>query len=225
VIPGDREILDAASQSRRLKWAARPGIVAGMKRNVPEAGVAVIASGLIVLGAWAGTPQSAHPAGPLPTPFPEARYQQLSARSPFALASAPVAAAAATPDFAAQLYVTGVADIGGDDFVSIKTRQPQDGKPAEVFLEVGGTTGDGMKVERVKWSDQMGKTTVDVSKAGEKATLAFDEDTVKTAPPVQPGAPVARTMMVRLPGGPGLAPRLARVVAPPQPGERFPVDP
>ena len=167
-----------------------------MKQNAPVAVLLAIVSASIGLGAWAGTSQPEHPAQPLPTPFPEARYREMSARSPFAIATAPVAAAAATPDFAAQLYVTGVADIGGDDFVSIKTRQPQDGQPVEVFLEVGGTSDDGVKVERVKWSDEMGKTTVDVSKAGERATLAFDEDTIKTA--AAPG-PVAAQPRIRLP--------------------------
>jgi hypothetical protein len=65
--------------------------------------------------------------------------------------------------------------------VAIKTRNPEEGKPAVVFLEVGGTTQDGMKIEHVTWSDEMGKSTVDVSKGGEKATLAFDEESIKNA--------------------------------------------
>jgi hypothetical protein len=162
----------------------------------------LVALGL--LGAWAAS-QPPAPATPLPTPFPEARYQQMTAKSPFAVASASAEATAApTPGFAAQLYVTGVARVGDKDFVAIKTRDPQEGKPAVQFLEVGGTTEEGIKVESVKWSDETGKSTVDVSKAGERATLAFDEDTIKAGAgngpmPGQPGG-------IRLPVMPGVRP-------------------
>ena len=122
-------------------------------------------------GAWAGTTQ------PLPTPFPEVRYRQMSLKSPFAVASASgTATAAPTPGFAAQLYVDGVAHVGKTDFVAIKSREaPEPNKPSVIFLEVGGTTPDGMRIDGVKWSDEMGKSTVDVSKGGETATLVFDQ--------------------------------------------------
>jgi len=162
-----------------------------MKRNVT--GILAYVFGLMGLGAWAETSQ------PLPAPFPEARYQQMSAKSPFAVASAGAATAAPTPGFAAQLYVDGVAHVGKTDFVAIKSRDAD--KPAAIFLEVGGTTNDGLKAERVHWSDELGKSTVDVTKAGEKATLLFDEQTVKNPPPgavAPPGQPG-----MRLPALPG----------------------
>ena len=139
---------------------------------------------LMGLAAWAETAQ------PLPTPFPEVRYQQMSAKSPFAIASADAAATAApTPGFAAQLYVDGAAHVGNTDYVAIKTRSPEEGKPAVFLAQVGETTADGIKIERLIWSQEMGKTTVEISKNGEKATLAFDEDAIKNAqpPPGQPG--------------------------------------
>ena len=139
-----------------------------MKLLKPRAGFFALASSLIGLGAWAATSQ------PLPTPFPEGRYERMRAKSPFAVASASGAAtAAATPGFATQLYVDGVAHVGKTDFVAIKSRDP--GKPLSIFLEVGKSTEDGMKVESVKWSDQMGKSTVEVSRNGEKAVLEFDQ--------------------------------------------------
>jgi len=148
-------------------------------------------TGLICWGAAPAAPQPE--AGALPTPYPETRYQLMSGRSPFAVATS-TATAAPTPGFAAQLYVDGVAHALGTDFVAIKSRD-QD-KPEVYFLEVGESSKDGMKVERVAWSDQMGKSTVDVSKGGERATLEFDEATVHsggTGP--GPGLPG----MVRLP--------------------------
>jgi hypothetical protein len=131
----------------------------------------------------------------------------MSARSPFAVSTATAAAAAATPGFAAQLYVDGVAHVGKTDFVAIKSRDPS--QQDVIFLEVGKSTDDGLKVEGVKWSDEMGKSTVDVSKGGEKATLEFDEQTVKTPT----AAPIPT--QVRLPMLPGGRP----INFPPQNGQ------
>lgn len=143
------------------------------------------------LMAWADSGQ------PLPTPFPEARYQKMSAKSPFAIASATAAATAApTPGFAAQLYVDGVAHIGDHDFVAIKSRDPD--KPAVLFLQVGTPSDDGLKAESINWSPEMGKSTVEVSKGGEKATLEFDEATIAKA-----AAPATSPAGVRLPPLPG----------------------
>lgn len=168
-----------------------------VNRKLPP--LLVLASGLIGLAAWA---ESTPPSQPLPTPFPEVRYQQMSAKSPFAVATASAAATAApTPGFAAQLYVDGVAHVGKTDFVAIKSRDPD--QPAVVFLEVGKSTNDGMKVERVQWSDEMGKSTVDVSKNGEKATLVFDEaqmaKNASAVPAIMPGQPGIR--LPTMPGG------------------------
>jgi hypothetical protein len=116
---------------------------------------------------------SAGASQPLPSPFPLARYQQMTARSPFAVASAPAPAPSATPDFAAQLYVDGVAHLAQTDYVAIKSRDP--GKPQVLFLAVGATSVDGLRVDRIKWSDETGKSTVDVSEGGQRATLEFDE--------------------------------------------------
>ena len=166
-----------------------------MKHNAP--GLLALVFGLIGLGAWAEIPQ------PLPAPFPETRYQQMSAKSPFAVATASSASTAApTPGFAVQLYVDGIAHVSKTDWVAIKNRDPQDpGKPTVMFVEVGGTTTDGMKVNAVHWSE-MGKSTVDVtSKDGEKATLTFDEMAIKNpggAPSMVPGQPGVR--MPPLPG-------------------------
>jgi hypothetical protein len=126
---------------------------------------------------------------PLPTPFPEARYREMSARSPFAIATAAAPASAApTPGFASQLYVDAVAHVGKTDFAAIKSRDPA--QQTVIFLEVGKSNPDGLKVERVNWSNEMGKSTVDVSKAGERATLEFDETAIKNAAaPPNPGEP------------------------------------
>ncbi len=175
--------------------------IVDMKRNLTWGELLVLGSGLIGLGAHADSSQ------PLPTPFPEARYQRMTARSPFAVASATAAATAApTPGFAAQLYVDGIAHADNTDFVAIKTRAPEEGKPAVVLVEVGKTTEDGIKVESVKWSDEMGKSTVAVSKGGERATLIFDEaQMVKNA-----GAPMTAVAPQPPPGSRRLTPMQVR---------------
>jgi len=154
----------------------------------------LLASGIV---AWQGVARAAQP---LPTPFPEARYQTMSAKSPFAVSTATTASAAPTPGFAAQLYVDGVAHLGTSDFVAIKSRDPD--KPTVIFQEVGKSTDDGILVERIHWSDEMGKSTVDVRKGGEKATLNFDEAQMAKsagAVPAALGAPPGMRMPI-MPG-------------------------
>jgi hypothetical protein len=152
-----------------------------------------VLGGITALAAVPGSPQ------PLPTPYPEARYYQMSLRSPFAVATA-AATPAATPGFATQLYVDAVWRIGNSDYAAIKSRDPD--QQNVLVVEVGQTTPDGIKAERVKWSDEMGKSTVDVSKDGEKATLAFDEANIKSAPAAGPFPNAGGPRLPNLPGYP-----------------------
>jgi len=149
--------------------------VGGMKWDLRLACLMALGGCLPGQVAHAGASQA------LPTPYPEGRYREMCTRSPFAVATAAAAVAAATPGFATELFVDGVAHVGTSDFVAIKSRDMDKG--AAVFLEVGQSTEDGIKIERVRWSDEMGKSTVEVSKGTEKATLVFDEaQMAKNAP-------------------------------------------
>jgi hypothetical protein len=139
----------------------------------------------------------------LPTPFPESRYQQMSAKSPFSVATANGPAAAPTPGFAAQLYLNGLGNIGGKDYAAIKSRDPD--KPGVIWLKVGEPNTDGMKVERVQISDDPGKSTADVVLNGERATLTFDQAQLHAGPPAgaMPGAPNMPGGAIQLPRIPG----------------------
>ena len=172
-----------------------------MKITGPRVGIAALIAGMMGVSARGDSAQ------PLPTPYPAARYGPMSARSPFAVASAPAASTAApTPGFAANLYIDGVAQVDQTNYVVIKSRDPD--KPA-IFLAVGESAPDGMKVERIRWSDDTGKSTVDVTKNGERATLAFDEAQISKTPdqqqapgqqvwiPGQPPPPLVRTWFRR----------------------------
>jgi hypothetical protein len=127
----------------------------------------------------------------------------MSAKSPFAVSTATAASTAApTPGFASQLYVEGVGTLGPKQYAAIKSRDPD--KPNVMFLEVGGTSDDGMKVEAVQFVAEMGKSTVTVSKGGERATLIFDEQQMgKTASGAPAGIPPGIQPGVRLPTMPG----------------------
>jgi hypothetical protein len=197
-------------------------------RNIPRMGIQALICALGAAGAMA------EPAQPLPTPFPEARYQAMSEHSPFAVATVAAPVAAATPGFAMQLYVNGIAHWGNTDYVAIKSRDP-DSKGKVYFVEVGKTTDDGIKVERIRWSDEMGKSTVDVSKGGERATLVFDQDAIATAAS-QAGAQAQSLPMIRQPLYPGQVrqlnfppmngqPQYGPRNFPPQPGQETIVQP
>jgi hypothetical protein len=160
-----------------------------IRRALP---ILVLACGLAGTAAWCSPPQA------LPTPYPADRYQPMSGHSPFAVATASAPEAAATPGFAAQLYVDGVVQVGTKEFAAIKSRDTTD-MPNTLFLAVGATSNDGLKVEAVNWADEVGKSTVEVSKGGERALLSFDEATVKSSGSVTSEGQVG----IRLPTLPG----------------------
>lgn len=161
-------------------------------------------------------------AGDLPVVYPPARYEQMVKKSPFALAT-PVVAAPATPGFATNLYVTGVAKIGNADFVSISTRDQQ----SRFSLLAGESSSEGISLVSVEWSDQIGKSRVTVKKGTEFAVLEFDQAALVSNPiqvppqvapppmPVQPGVRPNVPGRVILPN-PGITPGQSGVVAPRQ---------
>ena len=119
----------------------------------------------------------------IPTAFTKDRYESLRARSPFALATTAVATAPQA-SFAANWYVTGVARIGDDNFVTIKSRDL-----ATQFTLFGNEPVGGVTVASVNWSDQVGKSTVVLCKGTETARLEFNEAQWRMAV----AAPVATT--------------------------------
>jgi len=106
----------------------------------------------------------------LPSALPKDRYAALRARSPFALATVAVATPAPQASFAANWYVSGVARLGDDYFVTIKGRDLS----AE-FTLFANEAVDGVTLASVNWSDQVGKSTVILKKGTETARLEFNE--------------------------------------------------
>ena len=120
----------------------------------------------------------------VPAPYTFARYQAMLDRSPFAVATA-VAAPAATPNFAKDLYVANAAHSKDGDYVTIASSADKNFKK---YLSTNAAE-DGYTITIIEWSDKVGATKVTISKEGQTATLTFNEALLKqpagTTPPQQ----------------------------------------
>lgn len=106
----------------------------------------------------------------LPKPFSFVRYQAMMDRSPFSVATA-VAAPAATPNFAKDLYVANAARSKEGDLVTIASSTDKN------FKKYLATTApvDGYSISSIEWSDKVGATKVTIAKDDQFATLGFNE--------------------------------------------------
>ncbi|HEX8898811.1 MAG TPA: hypothetical protein VF751_08955 [Chthoniobacterales bacterium] len=121
----------------------------------------------------------------VPKQFTFARYQAMMDRSPFAVATA-VAAPAATPNFAKDLYVANAAHSKEGDYVTIASSADKNFKK---YLSTNAAE-DGYTITNIEWSDKVGATKVTISKDGQSATLTFNEALLKQSvasgqPPMQ----------------------------------------
>jgi len=110
----------------------------------------------------------------VPKPFAFARYQAMMDRSPFAVATA-VAAPAATPNFAKDLFVANAAHSKDGDFVTVASSADKNFKK---YLSTNAPE-DGYTITNIEWSDKVGATKVTISKDGQIATLSFNEALLK----------------------------------------------
>ena len=174
---------------------------------------------LLVASAFAA-PSAAAPAPPAGneaaapdelTPWPITRYEKMIRRSPFAPATA-APTAAATPSFAANLYVSGLAKIGDRDFVSISSRD----QTSKFSLFTGETNSQDIQLVSVQWADAVGKSKVTVKKGTEFGVLEYDQALMQKASPAQPINPG-----VPPPPGFGQPPRPVVIPRPNQPMQPF----
>ena len=119
----------------------------------------------------AGFPLGIVLAQDLPKPFEIARYQGMLDRSPFAVATA-VAAPAATPNFAKDLYVANAAREA--DGIALVTIASSADKNFKKYLKTN-EPADGYSIANIEWSEKVGATKVTISKDGQTATLTFNE--------------------------------------------------
>jgi len=114
----------------------------------------------------------------LPPQYNFDRYSKMMDQSPFAVASA-VAAPAATPDFAKDLYIANAARSQDGDLVTIASTADHNFKK---YLSTKEPT-DGYSIANIEWSDKVGQTKVTISKDGNFATLTFNQALLSQASP------------------------------------------
>src|SRR5881275_1707086 len=124
----------------------------------------------------------------LPPQYNFDRYSKMVDQSPFAVASA-VAAPAATPDFAKDLYIANAARSQDGDLVTIASTADHNFKKYLTTKE----PVDGYGIASIEWSDKVGQTKVTISKDGNFATLTFNQALLSQTSPGG-GAAAARTM-------------------------------
>ncbi len=106
----------------------------------------------------------------LPPQYNFDRYSKMVDQSPFAVATA-VAAPAATPDFAKDLYIANAARSQDGDLVTIASSGDHNFKKYLTTKE----PMDGYSISSIEWSDKVGQTKVTISKDGNFATLTFNQ--------------------------------------------------
>jgi hypothetical protein len=114
----------------------------------------------------------------LPPQYNFDRYSKMMEQSPFAIASA-VAAPAATPDFAKDLYIANAARSQDGDLVTLASTTDHNFKK---YLSTKEPV-DGYSIASIEWSDKVGQTKVTISKDGNFATLTFNQALLSQAGP------------------------------------------
>jgi hypothetical protein len=135
----------------------------------------------------------------LPPQYNFDRYSKMMDQSPFAIASA-VAAPAATPDFAKDLYIANAAKSQDGDLVTLASTADHNFKKYLTTKE----PVDGYSIASIEWSDKVGQTKVTISKDGNFATLTFNQALLSQASPggaVSARALTAPAMPVPNPAG------------------------
>src|SRR5438132_11577957 len=106
----------------------------------------------------------------LPPRFAYDRYSKMVDNSPFAIATA-LAAPAATPDFAKDLYSANAARSPDGDMVTLASTSDHNFKKYLTTRE----PVDGYGIANIEWSDKVGATKVTISKDGNFATITFNQ--------------------------------------------------
>jgi len=121
----------------------------------------------------------------LPPQYNFDRYSKMVDQSPFAVATA-VAAPAATPDFAKDLYIANAAKSQDGDLVTVASTSDHNFKKYLTTKE----PVDGYSIANIEWSDKVGGTKVTISKDGNFATLTFNQALLSQASPHGGGRPM-----------------------------------
>src|SRR6058998_3503065 len=135
----------------------------------------------------------------LPPQFNFDRYSKMVDHSPFAIATA-MAAPAATPGFAKDLYIANAARSPEGDMVTLASTSDHNFKKYLTTRE----PVDGYSIGNIEWSDKVGATKVTISKDGNFATITFNQALLLQAAP-NPGV-ASRSFAPPMPALPGSNP-------------------
>src|SRR6266404_3632483 len=131
----------------------------------------------------------------LPPRFNFDRYSKMVDHSPFAVATE-VAAPAATPDFAKDLYIANAARSPDGDMVTLASTSDHNFKKYLTTKE----PVDGYSLANIEWSDKVGETKVTIGKDGNFATITFNQALLsQTAPNAGPASRALPPQMPSLP--------------------------
>src|SRR5437773_2754498 len=133
----------------------------------------------------------------LPPQFNFDRYSKMVEHSPFAVATE-VAAPAATPDFAKDLFIANAARSPEGDMVTLASTSDHNFKKYLTTRE----PVDGYGIANIEWSDKVGGTKVTISKDGNFATLTFNQALLSQSSPNTGAA--ARALAAPIPNPAGL---------------------
>src|SRR5437667_11680547 len=114
----------------------------------------------------------------VPPQFNFDRYSKMVDQSPFAIATA-VAAPAATPDFAKDLYIANAARSPDGDMVTLASTSDHNFKKYLTTKE----PMDGYSIANIEWSERVGATKVTISKDGNFATITFNQALLQQSAP------------------------------------------
>src|SRR5213075_3522256 len=171
------------------------------------------ASILVLLGAT-----YSEAADVLPPQYNFDRYSKMVDKSPFAVATA-VAAPAATPDFAKDLYIANAARSPDGDMVTLASTSDHNFKKYLTTRE----PVDGYGIANIEWSERVGATKVTISKDGNFATITFNQALLqqsapnaalasRTFTPPTPNMSTPNAVSPKLPAG--LPPEMQQLVPP-----------
>ncbi|HEY3898256.1 MAG TPA: hypothetical protein VGM54_06570 [Chthoniobacter sp.] len=118
----------------------------------------------------------------LPTARSKDRYAQLRQHSPFTLAAPTATPSPDKASFAVNWYVSGIGRLGGQYFVTIKSRDLS----TQFSLYGEEASKEGVTLVGIDWSESVGKSAVRVRKGTETAKLEFNEAEIHGSSQVAP---------------------------------------
>ena len=131
----------------------------------------------------------------VPTKLNFDRYKGMLDHSPFAVATAVIAAPAA-PNACKDLYIANAARSSDGDAVTLASSADKEFKKYLTNKE----PVDGYAIGNIEWSDKVGETKVTISKDGQFCTLTFNQAVLSQGLPRTPGAPVPVPPPTQQPG-------------------------